>query len=59
MLHRIRELLRRFAADESGATAIEYSLLSGGIALVIVAAITALGNTTLAKYTSVAGVLQP
>jgi len=36
--------LKRLAADESGATAIEYALLASLIALVIIAALTVLGT---------------
>ena len=32
-------MLRKFLADESGATAIEYSLIAGFIALAIIAAV--------------------
>jgi pilus assembly protein Flp/PilA len=45
----------RFLADESGATAIEYGLIAGMIALVIIAALTTLGtrlNTKLAAASS-------
>jgi len=41
---------RRFASDESGATAIEYGLIVALIAVVIIGAVTALGvnlNSTL------------
>ncbi len=35
--------MTRFAADTSGATAIEYALLGGLIALVVIGAITSIG----------------
>jgi len=35
--------LKNFAKDESGATAIEYGLIAGLIAVVIIAAVTLLG----------------
>jgi pilus assembly protein Flp/PilA len=38
-------LLSRFAADESGATAIEYGLIAALIAVGIIAAATALGGS--------------
>lgn len=38
-------LLKKFAADESGATAIEYGLIAALISVVIIAAVFALGGT--------------
>jgi len=46
----VREVLYRFCAANEGTTAIEYSVLSGGIALVILLTVGALGEATLAKY---------
>jgi Flp pilus assembly pilin Flp len=43
-------MLHRFCAADEGATAIEYSVLSGSIALAILLTIGALGDATLAKY---------
>jgi pilus assembly protein Flp/PilA len=39
-----RVLARRFHADESGATAIEYALIAAGISIAIVTAVTSLGS---------------
>jgi pilus assembly protein Flp/PilA len=47
------ELLRRFAKDESGATAIEYCLIAAGIALVIIPAVRSLGSTLNTKFTTI------
>jgi pilus assembly protein Flp/PilA len=44
--------LVRFAKNESGATAIEYGLIAGFIAAVIVVAITAVGSSLNASFTS-------
>ncbi len=45
-------LLRRFARDESGATAIEYGLISALIAVVIVTALTNIGSNLKTKFTN-------
>ena len=42
----MRPLLMRFVDDRSGATAIEYALIAAGIAMVMIAALQALGVTT-------------
>jgi pilus assembly protein Flp/PilA len=47
------EKLLRFARDESGATAIEYGLIAGLIALVIVAGVTLVGTRLSTVFTSV------
>lgn len=54
----MRATLRRFVSDQSGATAIEYAIVAGGIAVVIVTVVYALGQTTAAKYQSVQDALQ-
>lgn len=45
--------LRRFFADESGATAIEYALIAGGISIVIVTAVQGIGTSLNNTFTSV------
>ena len=47
------ETVRRFIADESGATAIEYCLIAAGIALAIIAVVNGLGGKLNTKFTSV------
>jgi pilus assembly protein Flp/PilA len=47
---RLRLLLR----DESGATAIEYGLIAGLVAVAIIAALTALGTSLDTLFTDVA-----
>jgi pilus assembly protein Flp/PilA len=37
-------LVRRFADDESGATAIEYGLIAAGISVVIITVVNTLGS---------------
>ncbi|MGX7745105.1 Flp family type IVb pilin [Rhodopseudomonas parapalustris] len=54
----MRRLIERFRADTSGATAIEYALIAAGLSIVIVGAVTALGTSVTAKYTSVGDALK-
>jgi pilus assembly protein Flp/PilA len=49
--------VRSFLADESGATAIEYGLIAALIAVVIIAAVTAVGKGVSSTFQSVAGAL--
>lgn len=49
----MQNLVSRFVKDESGAAAIEYALIAGLIALVIVVGATALGSAISAKFTSI------
>ena len=50
--------LRALAGDESGATAIEYALLSGLIALVLIAALSALGARLGNEFNEVSSALK-
>ena len=43
----------RFLKDESGATAIEYGLIVALIAVVIIAAVTAIGGTLNTTFTTI------
>jgi pilus assembly protein Flp/PilA len=45
--------IRRFFADETGATAIEYGPIAAGISLVIIAAVNGLGSKLNTKFTSI------
>jgi pilus assembly protein Flp/PilA len=45
-------MLRKLLRDESGATAIEYSLIAGFIALAIIAAVGMTGDKLVAMFTS-------
>jgi pilus assembly protein Flp/PilA len=54
----MRRLVWSFAEDESGATAIEYSLIAAGIALVIVAAVNGIGTILNTTFTSVQAALK-
>ncbi len=50
----MRLLLKDFASDQSGATAIEYGLIVALIALVVIAAMTNLSNVIWNKLNNVA-----
>jgi pilus assembly protein Flp/PilA len=45
--------LKKFVRDESGATAIEYGLIASLIAVVIIAAVTTVGNKLNTTFTEV------
>lgn len=55
---KLKCLLAAFAADESGATAIEYGLIAAGIALAIIEVIYALGTNLVAKLQALATALK-
>lgn len=46
-------MFKNFLNDESGATAIEYGLIAGLIAVVIITAVTSIGTGLSAKFTSI------
>lgn len=46
-------VIRRFVADESGATAIEYSLIAAGVAGAIIAVVTTLGGNVKTMWTTI------
>ena len=45
--------LRKLAAEESGATAIEYGLIAAGIALAIIAIVFTIGNDLAGFFTAI------
>jgi pilus assembly protein Flp/PilA len=47
-------LIRRFLRDETAATAIEYGLIAGLIAVVIIGAISKVGTRISAKFNAIA-----
>jgi pilus assembly protein Flp/PilA len=47
--------LRAIAADQDGATAIEYGLIAGLIAVAIIAAVTLVGTNLSGLFNTVAG----
>ncbi|MEH2508594.1 Flp pilus assembly pilin Flp [Bradyrhizobium sp. AZCC 1578] len=54
---REKEMLRKFLRDEGGATAIEYSLIAGFIALAIIAAVGMTGERLVALLEGLATAL--
>ena len=55
----MKALFLRFARDEQGVTAIEYGLIAGLIAVVIIGAVTTVGTDLQAKFQAVATALAP
>jgi pilus assembly protein Flp/PilA len=51
----MKNLFVNFLRNENGATAIEYGLIAAGIAVVIIAAVTSVGNGLSTTFTTVAG----
>jgi pilus assembly protein Flp/PilA len=51
-------ILSRFAKNDSGATAIEYGLIAGLIAVVIVTAVTTVGGKLTNTFTTVGNSLK-
>lgn len=49
----MKNIVAKFWADESAATAIEYGLIAAGISLAIIAAVNGLGTNLNAKFTSI------
>jgi pilus assembly protein Flp/PilA len=50
--------LRQFLRDESGATAIEYALITAGICIAIVTAVNLLGSQLQTTFTTLTSDLQ-
>lgn len=53
----MQNVLFRLIYDESASTAIEYALIASGIALAIIAAINALGDSLIARFEDIAAKL--
>ncbi len=53
----MKNLLNRFVADQSGATAIEYGLIAGLISVVIITAVTTIGTNMKNKFAQVGNAL--
>jgi len=55
----MRNFITRFFSDQSGATAIEYGLIAAGIAVVIIAAVNAVGTALDTKLSAAATAINP
>ena len=49
----MRQLISRFLADETGATAIEYCLIAVGLSIVIITAVNGIGSTLNTNFSSI------
>jgi pilus assembly protein Flp/PilA len=49
----MKNILMRFLADQSGATAIEYGLVAAGISLAIISVVNGLGTNLRTRFTSI------
>jgi pilus assembly protein Flp/PilA len=54
----MKNLIARFAKDESGATAIEYGLIAAGISLAIIAIVNGIGGNLNGKFTAINSALK-
>ena len=54
----MKTMLKKFIADESGATAIEYGLIAAGIALAIIAVVNGMGTRLSNRFTAINGSLK-
>ena len=53
----MRNLVRRFLSDTSGATAIEYGLIAGLISVVIITVLGAIGTKLNTKFSRISSAL--
>ena len=49
--------IKRFLADQSGATAIEYGLIAAGISVAIIAVVQTVGGNLVTTFTNVSNAL--
>ncbi len=54
----MNKLIKCFAKDESGATAIEYGLIAAGISIAIIAVVQGIGTNLNTTFTSVQNALK-
>ena len=54
----MKNLLARFAKDESGATSIEYGLIAAGISVAIIVAVNSLGTKLSNTFSNISSSLK-
>jgi pilus assembly protein Flp/PilA len=54
----MKDIVNRFATDESGATAIEYGLIAALISVVIIGVLSTIGTRLSTKFNQIANQLQ-
>jgi pilus assembly protein Flp/PilA len=54
----MKNTLKNFLTDETGATAIEYGLIAAGIALAIITVVNGLGSKLNSKFASISASLK-
>ena len=54
----MKNTLKNFLADETGATAIEYGLIAAGIALAIITVVNGMGSRLSSKFGSISASLK-
>jgi pilus assembly protein Flp/PilA len=57
-MKRLGRLAKAWVSDESGATAIEYSLLGSLLAIAIIAALQSLGSALSNEFTEISGAIK-
>ncbi|MBN8936058.1 MAG: Flp family type IVb pilin [Rhizobiales bacterium] len=55
----MKNLISRFAKDESGATAIEYGLIAAGISVAIISVVQTLGTNLNSTFQTISDKLAP
>jgi pilus assembly protein Flp/PilA len=55
----LSSIIRKFYADETGATAIEYALIAAGISMAIITIVNTLGGTVSGMFTTINTALTP
>ena len=54
----MKNLVKRFLSDDSGATAIEYGLIAAGISIAIIAVVNTIGSNLNTTFTSISSQLK-